>query len=153
MSTTPGLPRVQLALNVPNLADAIAFYNEVFGAEPAKVRPGYANYALATPPLKLVLIENASATERLNHLGVEVASPADVVEHTQRLGATLPIRLEEGTECCYALQDKVWVSGPDRTDWEFYTVLSDAERMQARNGDAAGSACCASEAGKAAACC
>lgn len=124
------LPRIQLALNVPDLAAAISFYNDIFQAEPAKVRPGYANYALSEPPLKLVLIENPGAAERLNHLGIEVASTEDVVAHTRRLGEKLPIRLEEGTECCYALQDKVWVSGPDRTDWEFYTVLADSDGMQ-----------------------
>jgi hypothetical protein len=147
------LPRVQLALNVPNLEEAIAFYNDVFSAEPAKVRPGYANYALSEPPLKLVLIENPGASERLNHLGVEVASSADVVSHTRRLGKRLPIRLEKGTECCYALQDKVWVSGPDRTDWEFYTVLADALAMNCAADEPSAVACCADSEGKAASCC
>lgn len=146
---TSSLPRIQLALNVPDLAAAISFYNDVFQAEPAKVRPGYANYALSEPPLKLVLIENPGAAERLNHLGIEVASTEDVVAHTRRLGEKLPIRLEEGTECCYALQDKVWVSGPDRTDWEFYTVLADSDRMQkdaeAGQPSAATNCCGASE--------
>lgn len=150
------LPRLQLALNVPNLEDAIAFYNDLFQAQPAKVRPGYANYALATPPLKLVLIENPGASERLNHLGVEVASSGDVVAETRRLGATMPIRLEEGTECCYALQDKVWVSGPDRTEWEVYTVLGDSPRL-APVSASEGAACCAQEEASAArkpgACC
>lgn len=151
---TPTLPRVQLALNVPDLDEAIRFYNTVFGAEPAKVRPGYANYALSDPPLKLVLIENPGASERLNHLGVEVASTDDVVAHTQRLGERLPIRLEEGTECCYALQDKVWVSGPDRTEWEFYTVLQDADVMRCDPAEE-NNACCSTqtEPAKASACC
>jgi hypothetical protein len=145
------LPRLQLALNVPDLEQAISFYSDLFQAQPAKVRPGYANYALSTPPLKLVLIENPGASERLNHLGVEVASPAEVVAETRRLGAILPIRLEEGTECCYALQDKVWVSGPDRTDWEVYTVLADSQVFSKRP---AGEECvCATDAEAAAACC
>ena len=152
--TTAALPRVQLALNVPDLDEAIRFYNTVFNAEPAKVRPGYANYALVEPPLKLVLIENPGASERLNHLGVEVASTDDVIAHTQRLGEQLPIRLEEGTECCYALQDKVWVSGPDRTEWEFYTVLKDADVMRC-DPASEDNACCSGvqEGPKAAACC
>jgi hypothetical protein len=138
---TSTLPRVQLALNVPNLEAAIEFYNEIFSATPAKVRGGYANYALTDPPLKLVLIENPGASERLNHLGVEVGSSEEVVAHTRRLAERLPIRLEEGTECCYALQDKVWVSGPDRTDWEFYTVLADSPSA---GKDSSGEECCAS---------
>ncbi|OAI41137.1 hypothetical protein AYO38_04445 [bacterium SCGC AG-212-C10] len=147
-ASTPVLPRIQLALNVPDLDAAIAFYNGVFQAEPAKVRAGYANYALTDPPLKLVLIENPDANERLNHLGVEVATSEDVVAHTRRLGETMPIRLEEGTECCYALQDKVWVSGPDRTEWEFYTVLADAPAMNcATPGDAGATVCCAATPG------
>ena len=153
MNPSSGLPRVQLALNVPDLDAAIAFYNEVFSARPAKVRPGYANYALVDPPLKLVLIENRDATERLNHLGVEVASQAEVVAHTRRLAESLPIRLEEGTECCYALQDKVWVSGPDRTDWEFYTVLADATVMNCDPLDANASPCCTTTSEGVAACC
>lgn len=153
MESTTALPRVQLALNVPDLAAAIEFYNDVFAAEPAKVRSGYANYALSDPPLKLVLIENPGATERLNHLGVEVASTDEVVAHTRRLGQRLPIRLEEGTECCYALQDKVWVSGPDRTDWEFYTVLADSAVMSKSDGACVGDACCAGADDKKSACC
>ena len=153
MEPTAVLPRVQLALNVPDLAAAIEFYNDVFAAEPAKVRPGYANYALSNPPLKLVLIENPGATERLNHLGVEVASTDEVVAHTRRLGQRLPIRLEEGTECCYALQDKVWVSGPDRTDWEFYTVLADSGVMSKHGAASVGDACCAGADDDKPACC
>ena len=152
-TTTTALPRVQLALNVPDLAAAIEFYNDVFAAEPAKVREGYANYALSNPPLKLVLIENPGASERLNHLGVEVASADEVVAHTRRLGQRLPIRLEEGTECCYALQDKVWVSGPDRTDWEFYTVLADSGVMSKSESVCIGDACCAGVDDKKPACC
>ncbi len=153
MQTANALPRVQLALNVPNLEEAISFYNEIFSAEPAKIRPGYANYALSDPPLKLVLIENPGAVERLNHVGVEVATQEEVVAHTRRLGERMPIRLEEGTECCYALQDKVWVAGPDRTEWEFYTVLADAPVMNCAPGDESSAACCAGSESKTAACC
>ena len=151
-STQHSLPRLQLALNVPDLQQAISFYNDLFQAEPAKLRPGYANYALSTPPLKLVLIENPGASERLNHLGVEVASSDEVVAETRRLGARLPIRLEEGTECCYALQDKVWVSGPDRTDWEVYTVLADSQVFSKAAGTQE-CACSAEETSSTAACC
>jgi hypothetical protein len=149
--TTPAtaLPRVQLALNVPDLGAAIAFYNDVFQAEPAKIRPGYANYALANPPLKLVLIENPGASERLNHLGVEVASSAEVVGHTRRLGEVMPVRVEDGTECCYALQDKVWVNGPDRTEWEFYTVLQDAAEMNCADPGPGAQACCSASSAEA----
>ena len=126
------MSRVQLALNVSDLGAAIDFYSKLFDAEPAKVRPGYANFAIAEPPLKLVLIEDASArgsgvAGALNHLGVEVASPDEVVQATRRLSAEgLATELEEETTCCYAVQDKVWVSDPDGAPWEVYTVLADA---------------------------
>jgi catechol 2,3-dioxygenase-like lactoylglutathione lyase family enzyme len=118
---------VQLALNVDDVDAAVTFYSQLFQAEPAKRRPGYANFALDDPALKLVLIERPGAGGTLNHLGVEVASAQEVVAASRRLAATgLPTEVEEGTTCCYALQDKVWVSGPDGDRWEVYTVLADA---------------------------
>lgn len=121
------MSRVQLALNVDDVDAAVTFYSQLFQAEPAKRRPGYANFALDDPALKLVLIERPGAGGTLNHLGVEVASAQDVVAATRRLAASgLPTEVEEGTTCCYALQDKVWVTGPDGDRWEVYTVLADA---------------------------
>lgn len=126
--------RVQLALNVDDLDAAVAFYTKLFGTEPAKVRPGYANFAVADPPLKLVLIEGGGPGGTLNHLGVEVASPVDVVAARERLAAAgLATATEEGVTCCYAVQDEVWVDDPSGAPWEVYTVLADAE---------AGPACC-----------
>jgi catechol 2,3-dioxygenase-like lactoylglutathione lyase family enzyme len=120
--------RVQLALNVEDLEDAIDFYRRLFGAEPAKVRTGYANFAVADPPLKLVLIEKAGQGGTLNHLGVEVASTDDVAAAQARLTAAgLMTAVEDGVSCCYALQDKVWVDGPSGEPWEVYTVLEDVE--------------------------
>lgn len=124
------MSRVQLALNVSDLDAAIAFYGALFDASPAKVRPGYANFAIADPPLKLVLIEG-DAGGTLNHLGVEVASTEEVQTASTRLAATgLATDDRQSETCCYATQDKVWVSGPDRERWEVYTVLADADRMQ-----------------------
>jgi catechol 2,3-dioxygenase-like lactoylglutathione lyase family enzyme len=121
------MSRVQLALNVDDIDTAVAFYSTLFGAEPAKRRPGYANFALESPALKLVLIENRGQGGTLNHLGVEVASTDDVVAATRRYAeAGLPTAVEDGTTCCYALQDKVWVTGPGGEPWEIYTVLADA---------------------------
>ena len=119
-------PRVQLALNVSDLESAVEFYAKLFARAPAKRRDGYANFALDEPPLKLVLIENAKSGGTLNHLGVEVGSTTDVVAASERLSEEgLRTRSEHGT-CCYALQDKVWVSDPDGAPWEFYTVLADS---------------------------
>lgn len=126
------MSRVQLALNVSDLEAAIDFYSKLFGAEPAKRRPGYANFAIAEPPLKLVLMESATAREHgvsgaLNHLGVEVDSPDEVTAAAERLGAEgLATEIEQEAACCYALQDKVWVHDPDGAPWEVYTVLADA---------------------------
>ena len=123
------MSRVQLALNVSDLDEAVSFYSKLFDAEPAKLRPGYANFALADPPLKLVLIEDPSqAPGSLNHLGVEVASTAEVAAAQARLAAAgLPTMVEEQTACCYAVQDKVWTAGPGGEPWEIYTVLADAD--------------------------
>jgi hypothetical protein len=119
--------RIQLALNVSNLEEAIDFYAKFFRVEPAKVRPGYANFAIEEPPLKLVLIENEGDPGSVNHLGVEVFSTADVVKSTEYFSKVgLTPRIEEKTTCCFALQDKVWVDGVDGSPWEVYTVLADS---------------------------
>lgn len=126
------MSRVQLALNVADIDAAVEFYSKLFDAEPAKRRPGYANFAIAEPPLKLVLIENAAGRTggvngALNHLGVEVETPEAVQDATRRLAAAgLAPSVEESTTCCYAVQDKAWVNDPDGAPWEVYTVLADA---------------------------
>jgi catechol 2,3-dioxygenase-like lactoylglutathione lyase family enzyme len=122
------MSRVQLALNVDNLAEAITFYSKLFNAEPAKVKQGYANFAVAEPPLKLVLIENPGKGGSLNHLGVEVESSDIVHDEIARLANAGMFTEEEiGTTCCFAQQDKVWVTGPAGEKWEVYTVLADSE--------------------------
>ena len=138
------MSRVQLALNVSDLDAAVEFYSKLFATPPAKLRSGYANFAVADPPLKLVLIAGEGQGATLNHLGVEVASPAEVVEARDRLaGEGLPTASEEGVSCCYATQDKVWVDDPDGAPWEVYTVLADAEVMGCGSGaGAGGSHCC-----------
>ena len=136
------MSRVQLALNVADLEASVAFYSRLFGTEPAKRRPGYANFAVAEPPLKLVLIEGAPGQEtRLDHLGVEVESTEQVTAATGRLrDAGLATFEENDTSCCYALQDKVWVTGPGKEPWEVYTVKADADRLgKAATGCACGS--------------
>lgn len=120
------MSRVQLALNVTDLSESVDFYQRLFGAEPAKVRPGYANFAIDNPPLKLVLIEGSEGGT-INHLGVEVGTSAEVHSSTTRLAeAGLTTRTQDEVVCCYARQDKVWVSDPDRAAWEVYTVLEDS---------------------------
>jgi len=120
--------RVQLALNVSDLAEAISFYSRLFGTEPAKIRPGYANFAVAEPPLKLVLLEGGGPGGTLNHLGVEVADTGTVEAEQARLAdAGLAAIEERDTTCCYARQDKFWVKGaPDGERWEVYTVKEDS---------------------------
>lgn len=155
------MSRVQLALNVANLEESLEFYSRLFATGPAKVRPGYANFAISDPPLKLVLIEDATkAPSSLNHLGVEVDSVADVSSPQDRLtGAGIATEVEDQVTCCYAVQDKVWALGPGGASWEFYTVLADAEMPdnRLRADDESGTACCATSAGNAdnrsAACC
>ena len=120
------MARVQLALNVPDIDQAVDFYSKLFATEPAKRKPGYANFAIADPPLKLVLFEHADATARLNHLGVEVPTSADVTAHQARLSDSGLPSVEDNGTCCYARQDKVWVDGPDGS-WEIYTVLEDSD--------------------------
>jgi catechol 2,3-dioxygenase-like lactoylglutathione lyase family enzyme len=120
--------RIQLALNVDDLDAAITFYSKLFGTTPAKVKPGYANFAITEPPLKLVLLENPGQGGTLNHLGVEVESSDQVHAEIGRLaGAGLFTEEEIGTTCCFALQDKVWVGAPDGERWEVYTKLADTE--------------------------
>lgn len=151
------MSRVQLALNVADLDEAIDFYTKLFGTEPAKIRPGYANFSVAEPPLKLVLVAGNGEPGALNHLGVEVESTDDVTAAQRRLaGAGVPTATENEVSCCYAVQDKVWVDGPDGEPWEIYTVLADAEmpggqlRAVEPEGDAA---CCDSAPESAARCC
>jgi catechol 2,3-dioxygenase-like lactoylglutathione lyase family enzyme len=122
------MSRVQLALNVTDLEAAVEFYSRLFNTEPAKRKPGYANWAIAEPPLKLVLFENPTAPGgSLNHLGVEVESTDEVAAATARLsGEGLPTDSEQDVTCCYAVQDKVWVTDPDGARWEVYTVKADA---------------------------
>jgi predicted enzyme related to lactoylglutathione lyase len=138
------MARLQLALNVSDLEEAIAFYTTLFATCPAKVMPGYANFAVADPPLKLVLIEqpdarNAGVTGALNHMGVEVTTQAEVVAAAGRFAdAALATTLQASTTCCYAVQDKVWVQDPDRRPWEVYTVLADAPAQSGLSGDGAG---------------
>lgn len=135
------MSRVQLALNVSDLEAAIAFYSKLFGTGPAKVREGYANFAIAEPPLKLVLIEGDGQPGTLNHLGVEVESTDEVTNAILRLQSEgMATEVEENTTCCFAVQDKVWVNGPDAEPWEVYTVLADAPTMTAPNDS---SDCCA----------
>lgn len=137
------MSRIQLALNVNDLQEAIVFYSKLFGAEPHKVHDGYANFAISEPPLKLVLIENPGQGGSLNHLGVEVESTDEVVKAIDRFRSNgLATDVEENTTCCFAVQDKVWVHGPDAEPWEVYTVLADAPTMHEvpRAGE---SECCA----------
>jgi catechol 2,3-dioxygenase-like lactoylglutathione lyase family enzyme len=139
------MSRVQLALNVDDVDEAVAFYSKLFGTEPAKQRPGYANFAIAEPPLKLVLIENPGQGGSLNHLGVEVADVGIVdAEQTRLAEAGLASVDERGTTCCYARQDKFWVQGsPNGERWEVYTVLADSPSFAAQPGS--GPECCTAE--------
>lgn len=121
------MSRIQLALNVDDLDAAVDFYTTLFGTRPAKRHDGYANFAVADPPLKLVLFEAPGSGGTLNHLGVEVATPAEVAAATERLAAAgLDTEVRNATTCCYATQDKVWVGEPGNGRWEVYTVLADA---------------------------
>jgi catechol 2,3-dioxygenase-like lactoylglutathione lyase family enzyme len=141
------MSRVQLALRVGDLDAAVDFYRRFFGAEPAKRRPGYANFAIADPPLKLVLIEGRTGEPtRMDHLGVEVADTAAVRAAAERLDAAgLLEAVEDNTTCCYAVQDKVWARGPGDEPWEVYTVLADAPQSTELNpANGAGDACCGS---------
>ncbi len=135
------MSRVQLALRVADLEASIDFYSRLFSAGPAKRRPGYANFAIAEPPLKLVLLEGEQGQATvMDHLGVEVESAGQVTEAASRLaGEGLAAEVEEDTACCYAVQDKVWVRGPGSEPWEVYVVKADADVL----AKDAGSTCCA----------
>jgi catechol 2,3-dioxygenase-like lactoylglutathione lyase family enzyme len=135
------LSRLQLALNVNDIDEAVVFYTKLFGTEPAKRREGYANFAISEPPLKLVLLENPGQGGSLNHLGVEVADTTTVdAEQTRLANAGLASMDEHGTTCCYAKQDKFWVeNAPNGESWEIYTVLSDSQTFY---GEQDGPACC-----------
>jgi catechol 2,3-dioxygenase-like lactoylglutathione lyase family enzyme len=139
------MSRLQLALNVNDIDEAVTFYSKLFGTEPAKRRPGYANFAIPEPPLKLVLLENIGHGGSINHLGVEVADVESVDATQTRLAAEGLASIDErGTTCCYAKQDKFWVQGsPNGEAWEIYTVLADSATFYAV--DDAGPACCAAE--------
>jgi catechol 2,3-dioxygenase-like lactoylglutathione lyase family enzyme len=155
------MSRVQLALRVADLDAAVDFYGKLFDAIPAKRRPGYANFAIAEPPLKLVLLEGAAGeATRLDHLGVEVESSDEVVSATRRLAAAgLTTDVQDDTTCCYAVQDKVWVTGPGEEPWEVYTVKADdrpdleGHRELALSAVAGDGTCCAVEADGTASCC
>jgi catechol 2,3-dioxygenase-like lactoylglutathione lyase family enzyme len=140
------MSRVQLALNVENLEESISFYSKLFNTEPAKVKPGYANFAVAQPPLKLILMENPGQGGSINHLGVEVPDAHSVDTEQSRLAtAGLASIDERGVTCCYAEQDKFWVDGaPNGERWEVYTVLADSETFCAEE-----SMCCGAEVGSA----
>lgn len=161
MTSAPASSRVQLALNVSDLESSIAFYSAMFGVEPAKRRPGYANFVVAEPPLKLVLIETGAETRghgtvgALNHLGVEVAGPEGVTAARERFAdAGLASFDENDTTCCYALQDKVWVHDPAGAPWEVYTVKDEnpddarpaTASLEILGAPGASTACCASTA-------
>ena len=143
------MSRVQLALNVNDIDEAVTFYSKLFGAEPAKRRPGYANFAIAEPPLKLVLLENPGQGGSLNHLGVEVADISAVDAEQTRLAATgLDLADERDTTCCYAKQDKFWIKdAPNGESWEFYTVLEDSATFYGQDDS---QACCGGPAGSSA---
>ena len=123
--SVPG-SRLQLALNVRDLDEAVDFYSKMFGVPVAKRKPGYANFSVEDPPLKLVLFENPKALERINHLGVEVFEDSEVTRATERLkSAGMEHLVEDETTCCYAKQNKVWAKDPDGMRWEWYHVLAD----------------------------
>jgi catechol 2,3-dioxygenase-like lactoylglutathione lyase family enzyme len=134
------MSRVQLALRVSDLAGSIGFYSKLFGVEPAKLRPGYANFAVEEPPLKLVLIEGEPGqTTAMDHLGVEVFSVDEVTAATGRLQEAGMLTVQENdTSCCYAVQDKVWVHGPGQEPWEVYVVKGGADQLS----KTADSPCC-----------
>ena len=129
------MSRVQLALNVGDLEASIDFYTKLFKTPPNKIRENYANFAIDEPPLKLVLIAGEGTPGTMNHVGVEVASTEEVAEATTRMQAEgAECTIEDGTTCCFAVQDKVWVNGPE-IPWEIYTVLADADVMHPAKGE------------------
>jgi catechol 2,3-dioxygenase-like lactoylglutathione lyase family enzyme len=136
--------RLQLALNVTDLDAAVDFYSKLFGVEVNKRKPGYANFAIDSPPLKLVLFEAPEAGERLNHLGVEVFDDEDVTAATERLRAAgLDHLIEDETTCCYAKADKVWATEPDGLRWEWYRVIEDSPTFgEAKHPEPGPAPCC-----------
>ncbi len=135
--------RLQLALNVKNLDEAVEFYSKMFDVPVNKRKPGYANFAIDSPPLKLVLFEAPNATERLNHLGVEVFEDEEVSEATERLKAAgLADRVEDQETCCYAKADKVWATEPGGARWEWYRVVEESETFFAEEKQEPSGTCC-----------
>jgi predicted enzyme related to lactoylglutathione lyase len=135
--------RLQLALNVKDLDAAVSFYSAMFGVPVNKRKPGYANFAIEQPPLKLVLFEAPDAPERLNHLGVEVFEQEDVTDATERLKAAgLVDFVEDETTCCFAVASKVWALEPDGARWEWYKVVEDSETFGAPPPESPRPSCC-----------
>lgn len=133
--------RLQLALNVPDIDQAVAYYSKLFGVTPHKRRDGYANFAIEEPPLKLVLFENTAAPERLNHLGVEVLDQETLGRNQQRLTeAGIVEEVQRKETCCQATQDKVWSRAPDGARWEWYRITDD---NPAPMPEVFGGVCCA----------
>lgn len=149
------MSRIQLALNVENLNESIAFYSKLFGTEPAKTKPGYANFAVAEPPVKLVLIENPGKGGSINHLGVEVADIDTVDAELARLSeAGFASTEERDTTCCYAKQDKFWVeNAPNGERWEIYTVLGDSQTFSGEAAERSADGCCTTQDEAAPTCC
>ncbi|MDR6224186.1 ArsI/CadI family heavy metal resistance metalloenzyme [Desmospora profundinema] len=117
-----------VAVNVKNLDDSVAFYRHLFGEEPAKVRPGYAKFDLEEPALNFTLNEGGKTDGGINHLGIQVESTEAVLAAKERLkNAGLASFDEMDTTCCYARQDKIWVTSPDGHRWEIFFVKEDAE--------------------------
>ncbi|ETD32438.1 ArsI/CadI family heavy metal resistance metalloenzyme [Williamsia sp. D3] len=152
------MSRMQLALNVDDLDQAVAFYSKLFDVPPAKLKPGYANFAVTEPPLKLVLLENPGKGGTINHLGVEVESSEKVHNEIARLsGEGLFTEEEINSTCCFATQDKVWVTGPAGEKWEVYTVFADSDTFgtspkllldSSTEASPTDSVCCASATGE-----
>jgi catechol 2,3-dioxygenase-like lactoylglutathione lyase family enzyme len=135
--------RLQLALNVSDLDEAVDFYSRMFGVEPAKTKPGYANFAIADPPLKLVLFESQAEPGSINHMGVEVETAGEVVAAEARLAeADLETTGVADTQCCYAEKTETWLSGPDRTRWEWYVKKTDSEQFTDIVVGPGGTTCC-----------
>ncbi|PTX58327.1 catechol 2,3-dioxygenase-like lactoylglutathione lyase family enzyme [Melghirimyces profundicolus] len=117
-----------VAINVKDLKMSVPFYRHLFGEEPIKVRHGYAKFALNEPVLNITLNEGGQVTGGFNHLGIQVGSSEELLAAKERLkGAGLAFFDEMDTACCYARQDKIWVTSPDGHRWEVFLVKGDAE--------------------------
>jgi catechol 2,3-dioxygenase-like lactoylglutathione lyase family enzyme len=141
----PEMSRVQLALNVSDLDESVAFYSKLFGTEPAKRKPGYANFAIADPPLKLVLFEGAEGGT-LNHLGVETEDASEVEAAEHRLSSDgLETTGIDDTICCYATKVETWVTDPDGAKWEWYVKTGDSDQLanEILSGGETETMCCA----------